>query len=493
MTIHELLATAFTRHAARPAITTTSGDRLDYAALAARVDATARWLAEQGVTAGERLVVRLAKGQAFVDIYLAALLRGIVFVPVNDGCTAAELEHYVADADPRLVLTDDDIDVPAHVERLQLDPHGDEHLADAGAPLPATTPHADDLAVLLYTSGTTGKPKGAMLTQDNLGANVRALATAWEWVPDDVLVHALPLFHVHGLFVALTGALAAGAHAVMLPRFAADAVLDTIEAYDATMFMAVPTMHHRLVTSGRARAATSTLRLVTSGSAPLRPETAAAAQAFFGCPLVERYGMTEVGIAASQPLHGEQRLGTVGVALPSVRLRVVDPSTAVACPAGDTGEVQIAGPSVFPGYWRRTEQTAATFTDDGWLRSGDLGVLADDGVLTIRGRSKELIISAGFNVYPREVEECLADHPAVREVAVVGLPDDDRGEVVAAVLVWDGPESLVEDDLVAHCRAHLAAYKCPWVWRTVESLPRNAMGKVQKHTLAQQLADSRRD
>lgn len=487
-TIAALFADARRASSDRPAITTPRGETLSHADLEARALRACGWLAARGVSRGDRVVVRLPKGQTFVDLYLACLASGAVFVPVNDAATAGELEHFVADADPRLLVVADDASAACPVARVDPDdePFGEDEALDAPPPAP------DDVAVLLYTSGTTGKPKGAMLTQANLAANAAALAQAWGWRGDDVLVHALPLFHVHGLFVALGGALAAGAHAVLLPRFAPDAVCDAIAAHRATVFMAVPTMHHRLVADAPRDADLSSLRLVTSGSAPLRPELAEAARALFGRELVERYGMTEVGIAASQPRTGARRYGTVGVALPSVSLRVVDPESLAPRAPGDVGEVQIAGPSVFAGYWRRPEQTTETFTPDGWLRSGDLGTLDADGTLSIVGRRKELIISAGFNVYPREVEECLASHPAVREAAVVGVPDDDRGELVAAALVLTTPGALPQDELLAHCREHLAPYKSPWLWLALDDLPRNAMGKVQKHALVERFTSERR-
>jgi malonyl-CoA/methylmalonyl-CoA synthetase len=325
--------------------------------------------------------------------------------------------------------------------------------------------------MLCYTSGTTGAPKGAMLSHGNTLASCEALRLAWRWSTSDRLVLALPLFHVHGLGVGLHGTLLCGASAVLLPRFEPDLVLDAVRDHRATLFFGVPTMYTRLASSPRV-AELAQLRLCVSGSAPLpaslHDELAAAA----GVHVLERYGMTETIMNVSNPYDGERRAGTVGFPLPGVEVRLDEPS----------GEIQLRGPNVFPGYWNRPEATQEAFTDDGWFRSGDVGAYDADGYLRIVGRAKELIISGGYNVYPREVEDLLLEHPGVREVAVVGEPSDEWGERVVAVVV-PGNDPPDGDALLAFAAEHLAAYKRPRAVRFVDALPRNALGKVVRAEL----------
>jgi malonyl-CoA/methylmalonyl-CoA synthetase len=346
-----------------------------------------------------------------------------------------------------------DVDLPDH----------EPTVLDAVAP--------DDPALIGYTSGTTGSPKGAVLTHANVLAGSESVRLAWRWTASDRLVLALPLFHVHGLCVGLHGTLLAGASAVLLPHFDVDSVLDAISAHDASLFFGVPTMYHRLARSPRVEELAG-LRLCVSGSAPLPAELHRTIAERGGQQVLERYGMTETVMNVSNPYDGERRPGSVGLPLPGVELRLSN---------GRDGEIQLRGPNVFAGYWERAQASRECFSD-GWFRTGDLGALDPDGYLRILGRSKELIISGGFNVYPREVEEVLLAHPAVAEVAVVGTPSDEWGEVVTAFVVPSGDAPPAES-LVAFAAEQLAPFKRPRLLHFVDTLPRNALGKVLKHEL----------
>jgi malonyl-CoA/methylmalonyl-CoA synthetase len=415
-----------------------------------------------------------APSAGLVVTHVACLRSGLVVVPANTGYRSEELAHIIADSEPRAAVVDD-------AERagwcLQA---GRENLlvTEPGVPLPDGSVPALDAAVVSagspaligYTSGTTGRPKGAVLTHGNLLASVEALLLAWRWTSDDRLVLALPLFHMHGLGVGLHGTLAAGASAVLVPRFGVDAVLDAAATHQATLFFGVPTMYSRLVESPRA-AELRQLRLCVSGSAPLPADLHRRLEEASGQRVLERYGMTETVMLVSNPYEGERRPGTVGLPLPGVELRL----------SPDRGEVLVRGPNVFGGYRNRPESDREAFTDDGWFRTGDLGALDADGYLTLVGRAKELIISGGFNVYPREVEDALRRHTAVVDAAVVGTADPQWGEIVTAYV--ETCAAVTGEELTAFVGEHLAAYKRPrHVW-LVDALPRNALGKVQKHLL----------
>lgn len=465
---------------------------LTYRELDAAVDDAVGWLLQRGVQPGDRILLQLDKGLAFLVLHLANMRFGSVTVPLNPGATHDEVVQAATDCRPRLLVrgTNAHDGDPPEVEGVpevvavmpDSLPAGDSRRTARQTP---PSPRPDDLACLLYTSGTTGRPKGARLLHRHLAANARTLADAWGWTPEDRLLHVLPLFHVHGLFVAASVALDCGAGIELRPRFDAPAIWDALLTGDITIFMGVPTMYHRLLAAApRALPRPVPVRLFTSGSAPLRVETLQAFEELTGHVILERYGMTEVGMAASNPLHGTRKAGSVGPALPGVGLRVSHPDNGEAQVAGDVGEVQISGPSVFDGYWERPEQTAASFTADGWLRSGDLGFLDDEGYLHLVGRAKELIISGGLNVYPREVESVLDEHPAVLECAVCGVPDDDFGEVVAAGVVRAPDATCTPDGLLSWARERLAAYKLPKRVVFLPELPRNAMGKVRRDQLA---------
>jgi len=342
----------------------------------------------------------------------------------------------------------------------------------------------DATAALIYTSGTTGRPKGAEITHGNLAANTAALHEAWGWRSDDMFLHVLPLFHVHGLFVALHGALYAGATTLLMRSFEPRRTLEVLVERKCTVFMAVPTIHRRLLALPDAeKFDLGGVRLITSGSDRLPDEVFTGFQRVFGQTLLERYGMTETGMNLSNPLLGERRAGSVGLPLPGIEARVVDPERGSPLPDCEVGEVQIRGPNVFKGYWRKPEATAAAFTADGWFRTGDLGLREPDGYFTLKGRARDLIITGGLNVYPPEVERILAEHPAVAASAVIGCPDPEWGERVTAVVALKAGCQAASEEIVAFCRERLAAYKAPKEVCFVEELPRNAMGKVQKGEL----------
>ena len=436
-------------------------------------------LADAGLSAGDRVLVSAGPSIELIAFHVGALRSGLVVVPANTAYGRLELAHLVADAEPGAAVLDD----PARavyvgsVPTILIGPPGSHgidsihRLLSDGDPglepsvLDRSTP--GDPAMLGYTSGTTGRPKGAVLSHGNLLSSAEALRLAWRWDSRDRLVLTLPLFHMHGLGVGVHGTLLAGASMVLLPRFDVDTVLDAVEDHGATMFFGVPTMYARLATSPRLNEL-GNLRLCVSGSAPLPAELFASIRAASGQDVLERYGMTETVMNLSNPYDGERRPGSVGFPLPGVEMRLVD------------GEILLRGPNVCSGYWRDEAATAAAFID-GWFRTGDVAEIDADGYVRIVGRNKELIITGGFNVYPREVEEALLDHPAVREAAVAGTPDPEWGEIVTAYVVLD--HDVTADELIAHTTDRLAPFKRPRRVHVVTSLPRNAMGKIQRSSL----------
>ena len=433
-------------------------------------------LRRAGLAAGDRVLVSAATSMDLVVAYLGALRMGLVVVPVNTAYREREVAHIVGDARPRAAVVDDS-DRGSWARRAaggDLLVTGPEVGLPDGDPPPLDTAGPGDPALLCYTSGTTGTPKGAVLAHGNLLASAEALRLAWRWAPDDRLVLALPLFHIHGLGVGLHGTLLAGASAVLLPRFEAGAVLDAARDHQATLFFGVPTMYSRLADSPRA-AELGRLRLCVSGSAPLPPTVFERLAERAGQRVLERYGMTETIMNVSNPYDGERRPGTVGLPLPGVELRLA---------GGDQGEVLLRGPNVFSGYWGNPAATAEAFDPDGWFRTGDLGSFDERGYLRIEGRSKELIITGGYNVHPREVEGLLLEHPGVAEAAVVGTPSEEWGEQVTAFVVPADPaDPPGRDELLAFAAERLAGFKRPRVLRYVDALPRNALGKVLKQEL----------
>jgi len=458
------------RASARPCLLLDDGTTWTYADLDARSAALAGALRRAGARAGDRLVAQVAKSADAVALYLACLRLGVVFVPLNTAYTAAEVAAFVEDAEPSLVVDD------ARLAALAAAP---------GPPVEDLEPRgADDPAAMLYTSGTTGRAKGAVLSVRNLVSNASALIDAWRFRPEDVLLHVLPVFHVHGLFVALHCAFGVGATIRFHQRFDPDAVVRDLPA--CTVLMGVPTHHHRLLGHpGLTAEACAGVRLVTSGSAPLPADEHVAFAQRTGHAIVERYGMTETMILTSNPYDGDRVPGTVGFPLPGVELRVVD-EAGRPLPSGEPGDIEVRGPGIFVGYWRRPEATAAAFRADGWFRTGDVGSLDGSGRLTLVGRASDLIISGGYNVYPREVELAIDRAPGVDESAVVGVPDPDLGEVVVAAVVARPGATVAEADVLAACEG-LARFKRPRRVVVVGELPRNAMGKVQKAALRQLL------
>ncbi|GIK85995.1 MAG: malonyl-CoA synthase [Betaproteobacteria bacterium] len=492
--LHTLLESHAPADPSAPCLVLPGAPAIDYATLAATSARIAHALVAAGCAPGDRVAVQVDKHWQVLPLYLAALRAGLVYLPLNTAYRKGELDYFFEDARPRVIVcAPERLGVVATLARgatvLTLDAKGGE-LMDRARAMPATfatIPRApDDLASILYTSGTTGRSKGAMLTHRNLASNAVALVDAWGFTRGDVLLHALPIYHIHGLFVAVHCALLSGSRLLWLPRFDAREVLAHLP--HATVMMGVPTFYTRLLAEpGLDRAACANVRLFVAGSAPLLPETFRAFEARTGHRILERYGMTETGMNASNPLDGARVPGTVGLPLPGVAIRVVD-EAGVACAPGAIGEIQIRGPNVCRGYWRKEDKTAEAFTADGWFRSGDLGTFDDRGYLAIVGRGKDMIISGGLNVYPKEIEERIDAMDGVEESAVVGAPDADFGEAVVAFVVARPGHRLTEAGMIAALRADIAGYKCPRRVLFVAELPRNAMGKVQKNVLRERLA-----
>jgi malonyl-CoA/methylmalonyl-CoA synthetase len=453
-----------------------------YADLLAETGRMANLLVRLGLAKGDRLLLQVDKCPAVLTLYLACLRAGVVFLPVNPGYTLAELQHFLTDAAPALVLADGDR--PAAIAATGAPVMAlDVFLAQAAATptdFADPSPMPDDLAAILYTSGTTGRSKGVMLSRRNLSSNAEALVAHWRFTESDVLLHALPVFHTHGLFVATNCALYAGAALIFQPGFSPDAVLAALPR--ATVMMGVPTFYTRLLLDPRlTRDACAGARLFISGSAPLSPATHAEWQDRTGHAILERYGMTETNMLTSNPYDGARKAGTVGMPLPGVSVRVTGPDGR-PLPQGEAGSIEVRGPNVFQGYWRLPEKTAEEFRD-GWFITGDLGAFDAEGYLSILGRAKDLVITGGLNVYPAEVEAALDDLPGVAASAVIGVPHPDFGEAVVACLVAATGAELQEDTLRAALRDRLAAFKIPKRVLILPDLPRNAMGKVQKTEL----------
>ncbi len=447
-----------------------------------RADRLSVALHRRGLVAGDRVAVHLANRIEFVDLFLACVQSGLVLVPINVLYREREVAHIVADADPRLIVTTAD--------QASLFPAGSA-LVDVGELAAEVTETGDRIerpaidgdapAAIVYTSGTTGRSKGAVLTHNNMAANATALVTCWRITSEDRYLAVLPLFHVHGLGNGICSWLVSGCRMRLVERFESARALEWFQRFEPTLFFGVPTIYVRLLElpSDAARAIGARMRLFVSGSAPLPAHVHEAFHDRFGHTILERYGMSETLMLTSNLLEGERRAGTVGYALPGVSLAVRD-TRGTPLEPGTVGEVMVKGPTVFPGYWRNPEASAAAFRD-GWFATGDLGQLDADGRLTLRGRATELIISGGFNIYPREIEEVLLEQDGVREAAVVGAPDEKRGEVPVAYVVTDPGVDV--DRLREQCAQSLASFKALRAVVRVEALPRNAMGKLQKHLL----------
>lgn len=457
---------------------------LTFGALELRSNQLAHALQQRGLERGDRLAFYLTNCVEIIDLWLACVKLGVIVVPINVLYREREIKHILADADPRAVVTTTSElgAFPANVMCWSIDA-----LSSDASLMPTARIHvlsdATSPAALVYTSGTTGASKGAVLTHGNFSANALALVTCWHITNHDRYLAALPLFHVHGLANGLHCWLVSGCHMKLVERFEQARAQEWFTQYKPTLFFGVPTMYVRLLelAADDARVIGTHMRLFVSGSAPLPAQVLHTFADRFGHVILERYGMTETLMNISNPYDGERRAGTVGLPLPMTGVQICDEDGAVV-PDGMSGELRVCGANVCDGYWRRPEATAAAFVD-GWFRTGDIGVRAIDGYITLEGRRSDLIISGGFNIYPREIEELLTEQPCVREAAVIGIPDDVRGEIPIAYLVTDETFDVMALD--ALLRAQLASFKVPRRYIRVDALPRTALGKVQKHLLPQ--------
>ncbi|MDE4098026.1 malonate--CoA ligase [Phaeobacter gallaeciensis] len=465
---------------------------MTFGELFAGAERNAAALVAMGVQPGDRVAVQVEKTIEAIQLYLGTVMAGGVFLPLNTAYTTPEVAYFLGDASPRVVVCDpareDDIaEVAGEARVVTLDGKGLGSLTDAVVgrggfdPVPRGP---DDLAAILYTSGTTGRSKGAMLSHANLASNSEMLRDYWQFTDQDVLIHALPIFHTHGLFVATNVALLAGARLVFLKGFNADEILDAMPR--ATALMGVPTFYTRLLADPRlTRERAENMRLFISGSAPLLVDTHEEWEARTGHRILERYGMTETNMSTSNPYDGERRAGTVGFPLPGVEARIMAGDKEV--PTGETGVLHVRGANVFQGYWQMPEKTAEELLPDGWFITGDMARMDEDGYVTIVGREKDLVITGGFNVYPKEVESLIDDLPGVLESAVIGVPHPDFGEAVVAVVVPTG-EGTSAEAVKAALSGQLAKFKQPKEVILLDALPRNTMGKVQKKALREDYA-----
>jgi malonyl-CoA/methylmalonyl-CoA synthetase len=497
--LYEVFRAAFPADRDRILLETGEGERYSYADAERASARVANTLVALGARPGDRVTAQVDKSPAALWLYLACLRAGLVYHPLNPAYRAAELAYFVADAEPRVVVCAGaaralfrGLASPSgEMDVLTLEADGRGSLTDAAAASGdtfATVAREDDAtAALLYSSGTTGRPKGIMLSHGNLAANARTLVKLWGFESSDCLLHALPVFHVHGLFVAVHCVLLSGSRMLWLPRFTAREVMAALPR--CTVMMGVPTYYTRLLEQpGFGREQCRNMRLFISGSAPLLKETFQAFRERVGHTILERYGMSETGMNTSNPLVGERRPGTVGPPLPDVEVRVVGPDGR-ELPPGETGDLQVRGPNVFRGYWRMPDKTREDFTADGFFNTGDKGLVSRDGYVSIVGRAKDMIISGGLNVYPKEIEQLLDQLEGVAESAVIGVPHPDFGEAVVAIVVPESGADLEEADVIAFSRENLANFKAPKRVFFLEELPRNAMGKVQKNLLREQYTD----
>lgn len=478
-------------------IETGDGRVFSYADTFALAERFAGMLAGLGVQPGDRVAVQVDKSAEALILYLGVVAAGAVYLPLNIGYTLTELEYFIGDAEPRVVVCRPSVekDLAPLAQKLgvahclTLGIKGDGSLIDKAKAAPAgftVVPRAaDDLAAILYTSGTTGRSKGAMLTHSNLFSNAETLVSYWRFSKDDVLLHALPIFHTHGLFVASNVVLLSGASMIFLSKFDADEVLKLLP--HATCMMGVPTFYVRLLQSAAlTRDLVKHIRLFVSGSAPLLADTHKEWEARTGHRILERYGMTETNMNTSNPYEGDRIAGTVGFPLPGVSVRIADPETGHHLAQGEIGMIEVKGPNVFKGYWRMPEKTAAEFRADGFFITGDLGKIDERGYVHIVGRGKDLIITGGYNVYPKEVETEIDSMPGVIESAVIGVDHPDFGEGVTAVVVAEKGHALTEAGVLKALDGRLAKFKLPKRVFFVDDLPRNTMGKVQKNLLREQ-------
>jgi len=446
-------------------------------------------LQAQGVKPGDRVAVQVAKSVQAIALYLATVRAGAVFLPLNTAYTRAEVGYFLEDAEPSVFVCSSEREAEfAGIEAriLTLDGDAGGSLMPAAESMAAEFVNVErgprDLAAILYTSGTTGLSKGAMLSHDNLLSNALTLVDYWRFTASDVLLHALPIFHTHGLFVATNIIMICGGSMIFLPRFDVDAMIEQLP--QATSLMGVPTFYTRLLADARFdRELVAHMRLFVSGSAPMLAETHVQFEATTGHRILERYGMTETNMNTSNPYDGERRSGSVGFPLPGVDVKITDPENGAVLAPGETGMIEVRGPNVFLGYWRKPEKTALELRDDGFFISGDMGKIDADGYVHILGREKDLVISGGYNIYPKQIETEIDALDGVTESAVFGIPDPDLGEVVAAAVVLDAGAQLDQEHILDALRPLLARFKLPRKLVLLDELPRNAMGKVQKNIL----------
>ena len=490
-----LYDTLFGRHAGKttPFLHLENGTSLSHADFLARAAQLAHAMASLGVKPGDRVAAQIDKSPDALALYAACAQAGLVFLPLNTGYTADEVSYFVENSGAALFVCQDHRrdemsalaqTAGAVLETLDQDRGGSlaERADRQSAEFETVARNGDDLAAFLYTSGTTGRSKGAMLTQENLLSNAQTLAELWQFTAQDVLLHALPIFHTHGLFVAVNVTLAAGGSMIFLPKFDLDFLLENM--HRATAMMGVPTFYTRLLEDPRfTRDRAQHMRVFISGSAPLLAETHVQFEDRTGHRILERYGMTETNMNTSNPYDGERRAGTVGFPLPGVELKITDPASGDALAAGEIGQIEVRGPNVFKGYWEMPEKTAAELRENGFFITGDLGRIDDDGYVSIVGRDKDMIISGGYNIYPKEIELLIDDQPGVLESAVIGVPHPDFGEAVLGIVVAKPAETPEPDQILKNISTSLARFKQPRKLIFVRELPRNTMGKVQKNLL----------
>jgi malonyl-CoA/methylmalonyl-CoA synthetase len=467
------------------------GTRMSYAAFVGRVAQLAHVLVSAGVAPGDRVVAQVPKQSDTIALYAASVQTGAIYLPLNTAYTESELRFFVGDAQPKLIVCDpvNEAAMTGLAQEIGAKVHtlcganGTLSLVADTMPEEFDTVQRghEDLAALLYTSGTTGRSKGAMLSHKNLLSNAQVLTDLWQITSDDQLVHALPIFHTHGLFVAMNTAFLSGASVRFMEKFDIDVLLDALPC--ATLMMGVPTFYTRLLSDARfTKSSVANMRLFISGSAPLLAETHHAFETRTGHSILERYGMTETNMITSNPYQGDRIAETVGYALPGTAVKITQPETGETCAAGGIGVIEVRGDNVFQGYWKMPEKTAEELRADGFFITGDLGVMTGDGRVSIVGRQKDLIIAGGYNIYPKEIEDVINDIPGVLESAVYGVPHPDFGESVIAAIVLENPD-LTSDAIAAKVAPQLARFKHPRVYKITDALPRNTMGKVQKNVL----------
>lgn len=498
--LYRLIERAFPADSSLPLVLSPDSQTYSYAWVEERSARLANYLVDLGARPGDRVTVQVEKSPLVLCLYLACLRAGLVYHPLNTAYQASELAYFLGDAKPRVVVCAGQ-DMPLFESllsqhgawalcSLEADGSGSlvEEAAACGSTFDTISRQPQDLAALLYSSGTTGRPKGIMLTHANLASNGLSLVTLWGFSADDVLLHALPVFHVHGLFVAINCVLLSGACMLWLDKFDVDQVKAALP--HCSVMMGVPTYYTRLLADpdfGREQC--GAMRLFISGSAPLLADTFTEFEQRTGHTILERYGMSETGMNTSNPLRGERRAGTVGPALPGVDVRVVD-TRGASLPSGQAGNLQVRGPNVFAGYWQMPDKTREDFTDDGFFNTGDKASISADGYVTIVGRAKDMIICGGLNVYPKEIEQFLDTLAGVSESAVIGVPHADFGEAVVAVIVPAPGRTPQADAVISACKQQMANFKVPKRVVYEAELPRNAMGKVQKNLLRERYRDS---